>query len=226
MGTRESSQAEPKYKDIINFKPVLIKRIQDPEVARALKYAPNYYLITKILRKGPMTVKELEKAYNKEAATSESYEPKSDKTIYRYLKTLGNADLVVPAGQRVVFGKTATETLFSRTARVFFIQEEEGPDWWISEKGRRLAKRIATLLGQFYKNGEPSIDCLQKLIIHFEKSQESELNKILTKMDESTLELVIGGEWEETDKILHYVKYFGMFLDQPDLPKRLRDCFK
>ena len=44
---------------------------------------------------------------------------KSDKTIYRYVKELSNAGLIVPGGQRVLTGKTATETIYMRKARIF-----------------------------------------------------------------------------------------------------------
>ena len=85
-----------------------------------------------------MTVRDLEKAYKEAAEKTESFEPKSDKTIYQYLKILEQADLIKPAGQRMNIGKTVTETLFSRTASVFLILGEE-PEWWKSKEG--LEKR-------------------------------------------------------------------------------------
>jgi DNA-binding transcriptional ArsR family regulator len=222
--TRDASKERPQHQDVLTYKPAQIKIIRDKETAKFLE-DPNYYLIIKLLGKGPTTVRELEKAYRKEAATSEWYEPKSDKTIYRYLKVLEKADLVVPAGQRVIIGKTATETLFSRTARVFIIRHHR-PVWWRSEKGEQLARRLGILLGRLYNNREPSIKCIQNFIIKFETAKEVEFKKLLETVDEEILEHITAGEWDEIDKILRYVKLFSMFLNQPDLLERFRSCFK
>lgn len=224
MTTRDAPQDKPEHRDVLTYKPVLIKIIRDEETVKILKDA-NYYLLIKILRKGPMTVRELTEAYGKEAIKSESYEPKSDKTIYRYLKTLEKADLVVPAGQRVVIGKTATETLFSRTARVFDVHGKK-PAWWKSEKGEQSARLIGILLGRLYNNRKPSIKCIHELIIQFETAKEAEIKKILATADEEILESITAGEWDEITATLYYLEHFNLFLNQPDLLERLRSCFK
>lgn len=224
MTTRDVPQEQPEHQDVLTYKPMLIKFLRDEEAVRMLKDV-NYYPIIKILRKGPMTVRELEKAYSKEAAKSESCKPKSEKTIYRYLKALEKADLVVPAGQRVVMGKTATETLFSRTARVFDFHGKE-PAWWKSEKGEQSVRWIGILLGRFYNNREPSIKCLQNFIIQFETAKEVELKKLLATADEEILEHITAGEWDEMKETLYYIEHLNLLLSQPDLLERLRSCFK
>jgi DNA-binding HxlR family transcriptional regulator len=224
MTTRDAPQDKPEHRDVLTYKQVLIKIIRDEETHKMLK-DPNYYPIIKILRKGPMTVRELEKAYGKEAAKSESCEPKSDKTLYRYLKALEKADLVVPAGQRVVMGKTATETLFSRTAHVFIFHGKE-PAWWKSEKGEQSARWISILLGRFYNNREPSIKCLQNFIIQFETAKEVEFKKLLATADKKILEHITAGEWYEMKETLDYIEHLNLLLSQPDLLERLRSCFK
>jgi len=224
MTTRDVPQEQPEYRDFLTYRPVLIKFLRDEEAVKMLKDV-NYYPIIKILRKGPMTVRELEKAYRKEAANSESCEPKSEKTIYRYLKTLEKADLVVAAGQRVVMGKTATETLFSRTAHVFNFHGKE-PAWWKSEKGEQSARWISILLRRFYNNREPSIKCIQNFIIQFETTKEAELKKLLVTADEEILEHIAAAEWDEIKETLYYIEHLSLFLSQPDLLERLRSCFK
>jgi len=224
MTTQNAPQEQPKYQDVLAYKPTLIKIIRNKETAKILKDT-CYYPIIKILRKGPMTVRELEEAYSQEAVKSESYKPKSDKTIYRYLKTLERADLVVPAGQRVVIGKTATETLFSRTARVFAVHGKK-PAWWKSEKGEQSARWIGILLGRLYNNQKPSIKCIQELIVQFETAREAELKKILATTDEEILESITAIEWDEMETTLDYIGLFNLFLSQPDLLERLRRCFK
>lgn len=222
--TEEEPRKQPEHQDVLTYEPVLIKFLRDEEAVKMLKDA-NYYPIIKILRKGPMTVRELEKAYGKEAAKSESCKPKSEKTIYRYLKALEKADIVVPAGQRVVMGKTATETLFSRTARVFDFHGKE-PAWWKSEKGEQSARWISILLGRFYNNRELSIECIQNFIIQFETAKEVEFKKLLATADEEILEHITAGEWYEMKETLYYIEHLNLLLGQPDLLERLRSCFK
>jgi DNA-binding transcriptional ArsR family regulator len=224
IATGEAPRKQQKHQDVLTYRPVLIKFLRDEEAVRMLKDA-NYYPIIKILRKGPMTVRELEEAYSKEAAKSESCEPKSDKTIYRYLKALEKAGLVVPAGQRVVMGKTATETLFSRTAHVFNFHGKE-PVWWKSEKGEQSVRWISILLGRFYNNREPSIKCLQNFIIQFETAKEVEFKKLLATADKKILEHITAGEWYEMKETLDYIEHLNLLLSQPDLLERLRSCFK
>ena len=97
-------------------KPSFLKIIRSEKTIGILK-DQNHYPILKILKKAPdgKTVKELEEAYEKETGKK-----KSNKTIYRYLKTLEEAELVISAGQLVVSGKTATETIYARSAIAFF----------------------------------------------------------------------------------------------------------
>ncbi len=114
---------------------MLTKALPDPEklIRNELKTLEilkdqNHYPILKILKKEPMTVKELENAYEEETSKR-----KSNKTIYRYLKTLEDANLVIPAGQLVITGKTATETIYARSAMA------------LAEEANSLASRAISL---------------------------------------------------------------------------------
>ena len=137
---KTKSKEQQEFKDIITYEPLGLKIVDDEKGLQTLK-DPNLYPIVAILREKPMTVKEIEIAYSEEAKKHDTHEPKSDKTIYRYLKTLEDAGLVTPAGQRVVIGKTATETLFSRTAHIFLTTVEKSK-WWDSKEGLEFVKKI------------------------------------------------------------------------------------
>jgi hypothetical protein len=223
MPKQAAAPRKPDYQDVLSFKQAPIKIVRDTKTAKILK-DPLYFPIVKALRKGPMTVRELEQAYNVLAADSETCEPKSDKTIYRYLKVLENAKLVAPAGQRVVLGKTATETLFTRTARAFLIQAEatRPAD---KEKGRRMVERISKLLSRVYGNREPDLDCCEKFFAEVEKESRALSEQMLASADEETLELAMSGEWEEIDEILGMVTIFGLLLKRPELLGELDRCF-
>ena len=72
--------------DIISYKQSVIKII-DEDIMHKMKSEENLYRIIKLLRKGPMTVNELV------AKFAERGVKKSDKSIYRYLKTFNRIKL-------------------------------------------------------------------------------------------------------------------------------------
>ena len=106
----------------MTFQPEIVKIVCEEDKLALLK-DPKYVPIIKMLRKRPMTVKEIEAEYNQ--GFEDESDKKSDKTLYRYLKELENAALVIPTGQRVVIGRTATETLYGRTAKIFYLGQND-----------------------------------------------------------------------------------------------------
>lgn len=210
--------------DVITFKPERIKIIYDKKTNEVL-YDPNHLPIIRVLRKSPMTVREIEKAYAKEAKNSDEIEAKSDKTIYRYLKVLEKADLVVPAGQRVVIGKTATETLFSRTAEVFMTGQTEA-DYWSCETGKELAKKLALMLSRLFGNGEANIDCIVKFMNEFDLEGNKQIVGLVEGADDDMVDLITSIDWAYKDKILNYVSMLAVALKNPEIFEKLRSCFK
>ena len=107
---------ERQYKDAITYEPKFVEIIKEKERIDLLK-DENILLLLKILRfnKNPMTIEDLETGFR------EKGNQKSIKTIYRYLSKLENANLITHAGKRVlsVNNKIRTQTLYTRTARIF-----------------------------------------------------------------------------------------------------------
>ncbi|MFX1511753.1 MAG: winged helix-turn-helix domain-containing protein [Promethearchaeota archaeon] len=204
------------FQDIVTKKPIAFKFIWDKDTDKLLD-DPNYFPIIKVLRKGPMTFKELERAYNKEA------EPKSVKTLYRYLKKLEELDIVIPVGQRVVIGKKVTETLYGRTAGAFFSPGEKG-SWWKSEKGKDLARQLGILVSKATNKKAPSPDCLQEIIIRFVREKQAILEALAES--EKVSEFFWDGDFDEYLKLTDYVALFSFLINQPDFLKDLMACFK
>ncbi len=210
--------------DVVTYTPDRIKIISDRKIIDIMR-DPNHMPIIKALRKGPMTVRELEKAYAKEAKDSEEVEAKSDKTIYRYLKVLEKAGVVVPAGQRVVIGKTATETLFSRSAEIFMTLATE-TDYWDCDEGKDLAKKIAPMLSKVYGDRKIGVTCLTKFMNQLEKEESKQLLTLFEGADEEMVDLITSIDWRYKDKVLGYVSSFSIILNNPELYEKLRSCFK
>jgi DNA-binding transcriptional ArsR family regulator len=224
MTSKTKPKKEQEYKDIITYEPRGLKIVDDEKGLQILK-DPNLFPIIAILRKKPMTVKEIEAAYSEEAKKHDTHAPKSDKTIYRYLKTLEEAGLVTPAGQRVVIGKTATETLFSRTAHIFLTTAEESK-WWDSKEGQEFVSKIGNPVGYNLGDYEPNIECLTKFMARLDSAKEKELTNLAAAEDKQLISQLSGKDWHHITKLLYYVSLFSVFLKEPKYIEDLRRCFK
>jgi hypothetical protein len=214
----------PTHQDLVTYTAPPVKVIRDSEVIN-LFYIPNYYVIIIALRQGPMTVRDLEQAFKERAKKHKGLQARSDKSIYRYLKELENAGLVVPAGQRVVSGKMVTETLFARTGQIFLLFRTK-PDWWLSKEGAAVAKRIGRLL-TFLLDGEmPPIRDLQNLLMQFEESRQSHLEHLAAQGDKQVLETLASSTLLEHFRIEDAVGYFSTFILQPEFLEQLRKIMK
>lgn len=206
-------------KDIIDFKPELMKVIQDEETAKMVR-DDLYFPILKVLRSGPMTVREIEEEYNKIAKT-----PKSDKTIYRYLKTLQKADLVKAAGQRVVMGKTATETLFSRTAYAFYLRNEQA-GFWRTTEGKLLAETLGKALNHTVEEKEIDIDKFQLFLEELSIERVDKLKDMLENSEDDLLESISDFDWQDFSVFYNLGGLLGVLLSDDTVIDDLRACFK
>ncbi|MHA1212083.1 MAG: hypothetical protein ACTSSH_06445, partial [Candidatus Heimdallarchaeota archaeon] len=107
-----------KSQDVIINKEKLVKTIYDLNNARCLQDDKNCELLLNFLLKGPMTFQDIKNAFKEVNAE------KSDKTVYGYLNRLKKSTLVMEAGKRIITYSEShikTLTLYSRTAKVFYI---------------------------------------------------------------------------------------------------------
>ncbi len=212
------------YQDIITYETPPVKIIRDRD-AIDLFYIPNYYIMIIALRQAPMTVRDLKQAFKDYADRYGGIKPIGIKSIYRYLKTLEEAGLVVPAGQRVVPGKMVNETLFARTGQIFLLFNLK-PDWWLTNEGKQIALRIGKLMA-FSFNAKPlPLKALQELFMEYETKRQSVLEEIATKGDREILEILAGSTLEEHFRIEAYVGSFVSFITQPALLEKLKKIMK
>ncbi|MFW9962364.1 MAG: hypothetical protein ACFFCX_02280 [Candidatus Sifarchaeia archaeon] len=218
--TDGTTPEESKTQDVLHFTPTLVKIIDSPQAIRLLE-DPNYYIIIEILRKRPMTIREIEDAYSLRAADHETVGSKSYNTIYRYLKALEKEGLVIPGGKRVEFGKTASETLFSRTAKLFHYGCF--PD--MSKDGLDFANRIIKGLMLAYAGSKETEACLREVVKEISRRMSDEITKIAEADHKGLLGDIMSGEWEIMIKTLDYIAFYGIILNHPELVKKLQDCF-
>ncbi|MFX0013373.1 MAG: hypothetical protein ACFFB2_02095 [Promethearchaeota archaeon] len=213
-----------KFQDVVNFTPVIAKIIDDEETLKKLEDS-NFDVIISLLRKGPMTVKEITTAFNKEAKKSKTIESKSEKTIYRYLKALEEINIVVGAGQRVVIGKTATEKLYMRTARIF--EKKYKYIDWMGKEGNEWAQRFGTLVCKMINSDKkPSAKCIQEFFAKWSVAKKAEMEKMATQAPGDVVDIITGCDLRELAEIIGRVYIFGTLMNQPDLLNQLHGCFQ
>ena len=172
-----------------------------------------------------MTRRDIVDAYNEAALDNDNVKPKSEITIFRYLKTLEKAGLVMKAGRRVVFGKTASEILFTRTADIF-MHRVFTEAYWNSKLGQVFMNRVLKSFQKIYGDRKLDEDCFKRFLIEYENAKDKETERLIKDADEETIQTIVEGDWWEIDQIFGYMGMFGIFLNQPKLVDSLRACFK
>jgi hypothetical protein len=158
-------------RDIVDFKQISVKFIEDEDTTKAL-YNPIYRPLLLILREGIKTAEEIEEEFK----TNDKYKDHSGKTpslktIYRHLKALSEAELVIQAGVRIVDRKEedkppVTQKLFARTAKFFYVDAKTQK----TQESKKLQNRAEILTKIF------------SLTHKVEKSTTAKLKDILENM--------------------------------------------
>ena len=172
-----------------------------------------------------MTVREITAAFNEEAKKSSNIDSKSEKTIYRYLKVLEELGMIIAAGQRLIMGKTATEKLYMRTARMY--ERRYKYIDWLGQEGNEWASRFSTLVSSIFstEKKQPSAKYIQEFFANWTKVKKTELEKMATLAPDDVVEIITGCDLRDLSEIVARVYIFGTFMNQPDLLKQLRSCF-
>ncbi|TFG32021.1 ArsR family transcriptional regulator [Candidatus Thorarchaeota archaeon] len=216
-----SKKKKIEYQDVISFKPAPLKVLSDEVTVKTLT-DPTYYPIIGMLRRGPMTVKEIEKEYSKNAKKF-GLESKSDKTIYRYLKHLEKHGLIAPAGKRVFFGKTATETLFVRTGDMFHFRDF-APEWWDTEPSLQFAQGIAAATEDLFQDCKLSPECVLKIVKLFEEEKEARIREFVAQDDARVKEFTSVAEFTKIELALQYVGIFAVLVKYPNIIEKIEEC--
>ena len=209
------------HRDIITNKQKIVQVFTESTVEDLLA-DNNHRNLLHFLFKGPLTVEELEIAFN------ESGNEKSDKTIYRYLNKLKKAGLVIEAGKRIFSdqdNQIKTQTLFSRVAKIIFtpISRFDG-DKNLEERalmvtnillkerlGHKELAKSACLLDNLNKVMEVKKQIISSI---FEKIDNPELLGMVEKFD-----------IHELYPILDYLGWILLSFENPEMIKNFNKCY-
>ena len=207
------------------------------EETNSLFLDERYEPIFQALRAGPLTVKDLVKKYNefvfenvekmdlnrteKRDLRDKMY--RQEKTIYKYLNKLESNGLIVPAGKRFLRGKTAAETIYGRTAKLFIFSDEEKKNEMFDEL--KQAMPIVSKVISLKTNKESlSTDCLEKLMRKIFDQLDSERNEMMEKHSAELLELEEDIDYNKLRSSLKILEYIYLILNSDDFKKDLEKC--
>jgi len=210
------------HQDIITNEQQLVKVLSEVSVENVLD-DDNHRFLLHFLVKQPLTVDEIKIEFNK------SGNDKSDKTIYRYLKKLKRAGLVIEAGKRIFTdnkNQIKTQTLFARVAKIIFTPQGKTDK---NPKLKQTSLKITSMLLKDRLNlrSDADLDCIQKQVDnitkvknelisdHFQSSKNSELMGLIQTMD-----------IYELYPILDTVSWILLLNENPDAVKEIIKCFK
>jgi len=148
---------------------------------------------------------------------------KSDKTIYRYINELTQAGLLIKAGQRVITGKTATETLYARKARIYLLRQQ-AHDTWKCDECKDTLEKVGALIGLSQKIDQPSVDSLAKLMAKIDMFHEDEQIRLFEQNEKKVLEIIKDCTFKETSHILETFKIIYLMMNSQEFKEELEDC--
>ncbi|MCE7742839.1 MAG: hypothetical protein GOP50_10330 [Candidatus Heimdallarchaeota archaeon] len=154
-----------------------------------------------------------------------SKEQKSEKTIYRYVKDLTQAELIVAAGQRVVIGKTATETLYTRKAKIFILRQHSD-DTWKCEECKSTLGKVGKMIALSLQIKQPKVECLAKLMSTIDMYHEDEQIRLFEQYDDEIKEIIKDCSFKETNHLLATFRTIYMLLKADEFKDEMKECFE
>ncbi|MFX1283172.1 MAG: hypothetical protein ACFFB5_05930 [Promethearchaeota archaeon] len=215
------------FKDAITFSQPLMKEITDNDSIKLFK-DKNLSSVIEFLRthKGPMTVTELENAFKNTG------KKKSDKTIYRYLKTLEEANLVIQAGKRVFKTdkkKLKTQTLYMRTAKIFFpimdLEEKEELSEEEQQQEEKMIEAIGISIGKYMNVKLISTDCLKEFLKKFYREGASLPRTIIQNASDEITDLLTDLDWKFIESAVKTINFLVILSDKTNWQIELANCF-
>ena len=226
------------YQDYINYEEKAIL-ILDDEDAWKLMGDSRYSPILVALRIGPLTVKDLEVEYNKlvlkgidnlSLGSKDKKElaektRRKGKTLYKYLAQLEKAGLIVQAGKRIKMGQTATETLYGRTAKLFYYSDKRKLSK-LTESVKKIIPVLGRILSLDMGGKEISDECLLKFIDDTFHTTDNQLNEIFTKYSDVITEASSEIYFDDLYILVETIQIYMSIKNAPELMKQLEKCVK
>jgi len=207
----EISYLQPLVKDITD--PVVLKLFQDPNLGNILS----------ILRKTnkPMTVDDLKRELDASGIG------KSKKTIYRHLGVLERNQLVVSAGMRKFpyKGKRNSQTLYMRTAKIFFVNTKSEEVCEETEKQKNLYYTGIAKVLESHLNTRVDVECFRNNLNDLFSAKGELAQNLIRNADKNLADLVSQLSWKNIESLLDTVSLLLILLDEDSWYTKISQCF-
>ena len=200
-------------RDLISFTPkafMVIDQKKQFDLLYHPKHEKKYSPVLRVLREGPLTLKELEYKYN--AVVDE---PKKKNTIYSYVQDLEKVGLVTKCGQRITPGHTFCEWLYNRSAVLFYpvIFSED------TFKTKRFANAIENMqkVISLYSDKTPTVNKLRETLFSIYRDSQKKVGDIFTAYSDEIAEIMGDVQFRQLDRIctiLEMVMALSKFSEQ------------
>ena len=211
-----------------------VEIIKDAEKYQMLE-EPNLEPVIVALRKGPKTVNELELEYNaivkekiqkmnltrKEEEVLEKKMFRQSKTLYKYIKILKENGFIVEAGKRYTVNQRAAETLYGRTAKLFF--HIGGKHTWLdSEAIKPSLDFMSKLLGIMNQSKQPSVKKLREILISIETKVNQDLENLFTTFSKEIADISEDITYEDLKFLLFGLNLILLMKNYPEFEDDLK----
>ncbi len=207
-------------KDLITVNPTMIRVIRDSEIIEIERtetikgkkvkkiekkklinyfFDEKYLLLLRALKDGPYTLPELTERYNKVVE-----EPRKKITVYTYLQELTKAGIAIQVGKRLTQkedNKITTDTLYNRSAKMFYPTIVSEEFWEEKERDEQLRK-VLHLTKLYTKNKSITKNEIKALLTKVYRIVEKEIASFLEENIDEVNDLFQEGVFQEMDDVL------------------------
>lgn len=211
--------------DIILKKPDFVKVLSsetNPQEIQLLHNSRNLDIIRilhqldNIASLNDITLKFAEEASDDQA--------KSESTIYRALQDLKSDNIVYESGQRVIEGKTQSQTLYSLTSKYILINEPRID--WDSSRGKLLFKEILQIFQILYPDILIDELCLFEWVTEFQRTVDTYKTQLISSNDKEILDLISIWSFMTINDLMEYIGWLTVLLAKPVSQHRFQVCFQ
>ncbi|OLS32671.1 MAG: hypothetical protein HeimAB125_06390 [Candidatus Heimdallarchaeota archaeon AB_125] len=181
---------------------------------------PNLSKIIRILRTRPLTIKEITSNYNKA-----NEPPKSEGSIYNYIKKLESVGLVITAGRKVPLFSTASEILYGTIAYVMFPMVLIERKYWETEESKQLIEVARQLISFHTGSEDPSHDDMKELFLKIYATSLLELSKFFDENKKAIDETFKDSSAGEIRRVVNLLSIVMVFRNPGNYTEELQKCF-
>lgn len=209
--------------DLVTFKPELIKML-DTKMFSTFNDENLTEVLSFLRVASSMTIPDLVLAFKKEGIE------KSESTVYRYIQKLIDRDLVTKSGKRISSAtpeEIRSETLYSRTARVFVNRSSilNLDDENLAGEQCNMCNLSAQLLLQLFPKSNLSAKCFSEVIGKIEHSRIKLFTQLVENADQVVLDQFDDISFEQVKEIINLTGWIAA-IKTIDLDDEIAKCTK